>query len=127
MHGEAWSTPMNQTSGVGETAAIAVSFARLKPTVTMMLWSVSMKFWIGREAIVLRRVIRGDGHRELRRIPDGLGRPLDSALIRVFVEVLVIDFANVRRNADLYLRRVGREGSFVPGVLGSTGAWVWRC
>src|SRR5688500_18408421 len=36
---------MNHTSGFA-SAAMAVSFPRLNPTVTMMLWPVSMKLWI---------------------------------------------------------------------------------
>ena len=53
-----------------------------------------------------------------RRCPDGGGRLL-GARVRIFVEVLVVDFADVRCDADLDLRRVGREGYFVPGACGA--------
>ena len=112
--GGPWSTPMNQTSGlaVGRQRRGAVGEAGGHDDVVALI----------DELLDVRdRRPRGRGDEgDLTGDAKGGGRLL-GARVRVFIEVLVVDLADVRRNTDLDLRRVGRERSFLP-----PGAWQPR-
>ncbi len=98
----AWSTPMNQTFGLA-LAAFVVSRAQVEARRDDDVEALADEV-LDQARVLGRRLWHRE--RDIARYPDGRGAGL-RALVRVFVEVLVVDGADVGDDPDL--PRAGRR------------------